>query len=273
MKYHANIVNNNKSLNEFNNYLDKIKYKKGFVAIDLEFNNRNAALIQLNFVIDNSKNIWIIEPNNKLKNKFISNILINSNFIKILHGSESLDIPYMLKYIGNKTMIVKFINQITDTRFICEYYNILHSEHNKCSLYDALLLFNVIDKKKYEKLNNIPLKLGKIWKIKWNINKLEKNILDYVVYDVYYLVNLYKNLWKIIGKDIIKINKLVSFTFLEKFGITNYNNNLHITDDINNIYEQYILQNNDIIKYIQFTKKYYPLFIKNNIINISKSIK
>ena len=87
-----------------NNFLKKymnIKYKK-LVGIDFEFNNinkkRKIALCQINFDTKESKNfIYLFYPPDLSDNqlKIFRDLLNNKDIRFILHGGESLDLPYI----------------------------------------------------------------------------------------------------------------------------------------------------------------------------------
>ena len=74
------------------------------IGIDLEFNkvsrtNRDVALIQLNLEIGSTKEgiIFVLDPKilNDNQIKILVTLLSNIEIIKVLHGGESLDIPYL----------------------------------------------------------------------------------------------------------------------------------------------------------------------------------
>lgn len=273
MDYNVVVVNTKNNKKSFLNFLDVNKDIGGCLGIDLEFNNKIAAIIQLCFVINNIKHLWIIEPNSNVKYNFIKYALVNDKYLKILHGSESLDIPFLFKYINNDDDIIKFISKFVDTRFMCEYYNIKKRlvVPIKCSLYYCLLGFGVVDDKIFNKFMNIEKSMGDIWKIKWDIDNLDK-YLDYVVYDVFYLIELYKNELIYIDQNINKLHDLVRFTLLVKNNIVGIDINTTYNFAINNIYDEFVENHDEILKNIQYTKKYFPLFIKNNIKELSQNI-
>ena len=98
--------------------------------------------------------------------------LFTSKIIKIFHGGESLDFPYLINVIKDPEKIYKFLRYSFDTKFLCEYYKSFKNEKQKCNIYDAMLYFNVMTKEKYDELEVINIKNGPIWKVNWdNINK------------------------------------------------------------------------------------------------------
>src|ERR1700744_3339476 len=179
------------------NYEAKYQYKNKniyFAGIDYEFNNRKIALCQIClFPKKSDKYIWIIDPSelDKIQTNQMINTLFTVNYIyKILHGSDSLDIPYMFKELfdNNQDTILKFIRKVIDTRFICEFSKIITKiENKKCSIYDALLYFGTIDKLKYDNLEKTNKNMGPIQHINWNIHKMSTHHLKYALYDVLFL--------------------------------------------------------------------------------------
>jgi hypothetical protein len=139
-KYHIKEINPN-TLNS-----------KPHVGIDYEFNNRLIALMQINFETfatseyETNSYIWLVNPGefDEEQNKIlIKYLMTNQDIYKILHGPDSLDIPYMydIMFKGNKDVILEFTKKIFDTRFLCEYVRLSLGLDRKCSIYDALLYF------------------------------------------------------------------------------------------------------------------------------------
>lgn len=177
--------------------------KDSFVGIDYEFNNRKIALMQSCFFCKNTQNIvWIINPIelDQIGSKILVDFLMTRRSIyKILHGSDSLDVPYMYQDMFNndKKKIQKFTSRLIDTRFLCEYYRLIDNpEEKKCSLYDALLLFNTISKEKYNQLNEISDIAGPIQDISWNIHKISSFNIKYAYYDVIFLKRFLFDIFK-----------------------------------------------------------------------------
>ena len=103
----------NKKFKEFNN-------ENTIIGLDFEFkkvskDNKEIALMQINLE-NNTKNayIFIIYPpalNNKGSRR-LRKLLCNEKIIKIIHGGESLDIPYIFNnLLKNKFYIFKFKNK------------------------------------------------------------------------------------------------------------------------------------------------------------------
>jgi hypothetical protein len=73
------------------------------MGIDFEFNTKKVALMQILFEVHKKSQIvkkyYIIYPpnlNQKVGDYLKYNIMANTHIIKILHGAESLDIPYLI---------------------------------------------------------------------------------------------------------------------------------------------------------------------------------
>jgi hypothetical protein len=183
------------TINKINETDKKIKF-----CIDFEFNKKELGLMQL--YITKLNVLYLLNPDNfTIENKtiLIDKIFISKN-IKILHGSESNDIPYIFnKLLERKpNLISAFINNFYDTRFICSYLGF-----KKCNLYSALESFNIVDQDKILYLKSIENKMGVIWKIHWDPSKLNTYEKIYALYDVLLLSKLFRK-----QKHICKVKKL-----------------------------------------------------------------
>lgn len=186
----------------------KNKFGKSLViGIDFEFSRGEIALWQICFFPMRTKSpnfVFVVDPNViKDRMEILEKTIFTSPIHKIVHGAESLDIPYIFKDIlkNDVSKIISFSQHVMDTRFLCEYYKLYSDTQNqKCNLYDSLLYFNVIDKAKHEELTDINKKIGKIYNVKWNINTMGADELKYAVYDVLYLRSLIMKIFASIGK-------------------------------------------------------------------------
>ena len=183
-----------------------------FCGIDFEFNmnwrtrERYIAMMQIIFVFNDMtyytpeiKPIYILDPlslSPEHKQKFTQYILCSS-VTKIFHGSDSLDYPHVYSSLLNKSekKFIKFINHSVDTRFLCEISKrlmvragMLKLTDKKCSIYNALLDHNVIDRKKFDTLTQISSTIN--YNKDWIISKLKPPQLMYSAYDVMYLYDL-----------------------------------------------------------------------------------
>ena len=148
--------------------------------------------------------------------------------MKIVHGSESLDIPYILHELLNNNVdyIINFFKSMIDTRYLCEYINLSENKiKNICSLYDLLLNVNVITNDEKNLLDDNENKMGPIYNIFIDIHNLSPELISYSIHDVVYLINLYKKLSNIIininKKNYYLICEIVRFTFMERRFFTN----------------------------------------------------
>ena len=217
--------------------------KNAYVGIDFEFNDHKVELCQLAFIPQrNNKFIFVFDPNDlstKESNYLITHLFTSKYIIKLLHGSDSLDIPYIFQdlFMGNTTYIFDFLCNLIDTRFMCEYNKIIDSNdklknrdiNKKCSIYDALLYFDVINKNTYNELLSInksmesSTKSNKVDdnKYVWDVNKMNEKQLRYAIYDVFYFMDFYTNIMKKSDSGIILIPIFTRLVFMEKWGITN----------------------------------------------------
>jgi len=275
-----------------------------YIGIDLEFNKvsketKDIALMQINLE-NNSKDayIFIFKPSD-LNNDIIIELLTNTHITKILHGSESLDIPYIFnQLLVTKQNIDNFCNNFYDTKFLCEYYNIKNKIKKSCSIYKLLESHNIITPNKLEELEAIEKDMGEIKDIIIDINNLNDNMLKYALYDVLYLPQLikkllsYGNIYRYLLPDIthliFKSKRNIEMDFQDLEQIINIQNNHFIQYNdtkfsLNTIYETYLYQcfefNNLIdINYFKnfftiitkliiyrYISKYFNVLIKRNI--------
>lgn len=196
-------------INSFNiNYMLKFINTNNirYISIDYEYNKGKIRLGQFCINVNNIKYIFIFDPRmfNKNQEEDLINILINQNIKKILHGSETLDLPYILfELIKNKNKNILFLQTLIDTRMLCEYAK---NVNQRCSIYYALLNTDLINQEKYNKLDSIEKSLGpNKFIIDWTITKLSKNKINYALYDVFYLEELYELLKNDIVIDLFRI--------------------------------------------------------------------
>jgi len=232
-------------------YTSTIKNNKGnknyHIGIDLEFNAGLVALMQLNF----GKYLWIIDPRKYEKDKLniiAKKIFTNTKIYKILHGADALDIPYIFSSILNndEQKILKFMKRFIDSRFLCEYVRMSLGEEGKCSIYDAMLYFGTITKKKYDELMNISEAMGPIQDVMWDIKKLSSFHIKYAFYDVLHLIDFLKDIYKIIIEKTPQYVRTYYYTFeiirfaiLERKGVTKV---LEIVKNIINPLNNYLIK-------------------------------
>jgi len=258
-------------------YIQSVFVHRSFITLDFEFNTKKIALMQINFEgkkINGFTNsfIFIIHPPQFEKSyiKFFNKyILENNKIMKILHGSDSLDIPYLYYDLleNNKTAIINFTKTIYDTRFLCEFNNnITNHPEQKCNIYTSLKDRNVITEEKYNELIKNDEEMGPIYEITIDVHKMTKQLLYYTLYDVLFLKFLYLSY---INEDRllhIQINKnsdfyyrdiipeLTRIVFLEKRGILSIINDLKdIIDKMNNYMVKHKNDNMKLIDILDMT--------------------
>ncbi len=288
----------NKLLEEYIiNFISYKEYK--LIGIDFEFNRkknkREIALCQINFMKNKNMDIFLFYPPNIQKDLFKK--LLISDCIKILHGSESLDLPYLFDNIIDINSRDKFCNNLIDTRYLCEYYNSENNtEHVRCRIYDLLLNMKVISQKKYNKLMKNDELMGNIWEINIDVSKSSfinnKKLIKYCVYDVLYLPQLfnkfpkneiYQNIIPELGCVVFilryenKLDKL--YIDISSHNLKKYTINNTIYGTFNDVYIyvfEWIMIDSFIynLYQINYFKKFIELLIKNILYNhLDKSIK
>lgn len=289
------ICKNDKTNKLLEDYIKEFINYKGYklVGIDFEFNRvknkRQIALCQINFIKNKKSDIFLFYPPN-IKKEIFKNLLI-SDAIKILHGAESLDLPYLFDEIISKEDKDIFFHNLIDTRYLCEYYNSSNNIDGRCRIYDLLLNMKVINKKKYDYLMKNDSLMGNIWEINIDITKdsflKNKQLIKYCIYDVLFLPQLYnkfpKNeIYNEIIPDIGNIvfmlryeNKLDElFTDISKYNLNKYIDNFTFNDVYISTFE-WIMTDNLIynLYQINYFKKFIELLIKNILYNyLDKSI-
>lgn len=221
-------------------FLDKFyeykKKKNKYVSIDFEYSNNKIKLWQVCFYYKKSNNIFVIMEKyiNKNNMDIIIKKLLTSKIIKIFHGGESLDFPYLINVIKNPKKIFKFLKYSFDTKFFCEYYKALKNEKQICNIYDAMIYFGVMSQGKYNELQEINKKNGPIWKVNWDHINKNNNLLIYTIYDVIYLKDLLLKMYEIyknenLNEDFYSIQKLNTFVILKRNNI-NFSYEIKVRD-------------------------------------------
>lgn len=258
--------------------------RKNMIGIDFEFNARKIALCQVGFYPHRKyKYTFVLNPKDfdtLETNLLISTVFVQENSYKVMHGSDSLDIPYVYEELFQKNteLIFKFTKYLVDTRFLCEYFKIaIQYQDKKCSLYDALKFFNVINSAQHVELENINKVIGPIYDVKWNVHNMSSYHLKYASYDVVYLKMFVMKIFDIASKEnqhVVNQLKFVTPIFrlwcYEKYNLIEIGNYAkQVTDPLNN----YIIKHttminafNDIIKTLEFV----PIHMKfENYLNIN----
>lgn len=275
-------------LEKFIQFFIEKNNKNKIIGIDFEFNRVNnkrvIALCQINFMINNDdSDIFLFYPPN-INIRLFEKLLISPNITKVLHGAESLDIPYLFDNVIRKENIPKFCENLFDTRYLCEYYNIENNTGGRCRIYELMKQMGAITTKQYDDMIINDRKLGHIWEIHVDVRNMNNpRLVKYCVDDVEYLPHLYNkfpknNIYMKIIPAMTQYNYLVRYTeSLDKMfaNISQYNTkrddiyNMSYNDiynivmiwlNSNNIY--YILYN------INYFKKIMDVIVKNIVYNI-----
>ena len=253
-----------------------------FIGIDFEFNkvsknNRDVALMQIN--IENNSTIgyiFLLYPPDLEYNthKKLIKILTTPTFIKILHGSESLDIPYLFnQLLIKKKLVNKFCINFYDTKFICDYINLSQSidKPKSCSIYDFLVDNKIITKEQNDMLDKNEELMGPIYLININVYELNDSLFNYTLYDVLYLPQLIKKFINLKDNNITIILELTALVNKYKRNIENDFNNLEsLINTINNYFiyynnKKYTLQSIlNIFLIDKISNLYFDIFKKIN---------
>jgi hypothetical protein len=288
-KYNISLVNSKDKINFmidfFNKFIENESNQK-FIGCDFEFNRvqktqREIALFQINLETENNGTIFVFYPPelNDEQNKVLIKLLTNDKIIKILHGGESLDIPYLFdQVLITEENINNFCENLYDTKYLCEYNHIeSNSDNKKCSIYYLLVEAKIITQQKFIDLEGIEEKMGPIYLINIDIHTMSHDVFRYSLYDVLFLPDLIKTFLarsNIFTKLIPEISTIVfKYKRLEYYEINkiktliySYNNNFIKLNGqfylLNEIYNYYLLSlTNKIFKnLIQIT--YFKEFLE-----------
>ncbi|ADO67233.1 putative exonuclease [Cafeteria roenbergensis virus] len=227
--------------------------KKQLLALDFEFNKGTIAMAQLNldnFQVNNMDVILLFDPTDKLILNTFRQVVINKNIWLILHGAESLDLPYLTKQLIKQPKdMVKMFQNFVDTKHLCDYT--LINEEGRCKINYFLEQQHIISKDFLEDMLKNEKKMGPIYLVNVDVTKLKQSLLLYSAYDVVFLPELIRKLkTKIPFIQIIRftqINYMMKYNLLKKFDETK-----KIITSINNSYFKTIpSQNNKLIDIIQ----------------------
>ena len=281
------ICNNDDIIKEMVYYFEKFNNidEKRYVGIDFEFNRsldktkREIALFQINLeTVNDDGIIYMFYPPNLTNDQLVilKNLLLNKDITKIIHGGESLDIPYLFNNLfKSKKEQREFCKNIFDTKYLCEYYNLENNlSENKCKIYYLLKQMDVVTDKQFEYLLKNEEDMGPIYNIRINVKKMSQALINYCAYDVLYLSNLlekfpqnetYQNLIPEITSThfILKQTKFFKKNFKK---VSEFNN--IFTEDKQKLIEYYnkiniiIKRENEYIYEITYFKKFFEIVIK-----------
>ena len=271
--------------------IESLFTKHMYVGVDFEYTNKKIQLAQLNFehAVSLKSMIQMVSPSELgpvITENFITGIMCNRSIKKILHGSDSLDIPYVYSGLldGDTDKIIEFTQALIDTRFLCEYYKLNrgHASDNKCAIYDqesdrsAIHYFKVVSDEQQEKLAELLEAMPAPHDIAWNIRKMPRSQVMYALYDVIFLKYFYYRMINVATMDdssdaekksTIKMYKhiipeLTEFVYLENRDITTLKAKCkEEVDPVNNFF---VRKHGNILKLIDIYKKVSVDLVTNN---------
>lgn len=250
-----------KNLINYQHFLKKSNNQNNYIGLDFEFNpkshtSKKIALAQLyleGYPDINNELGLVFDPTDEIIEDEFRNTLLTDNIKVILHGGESLDIPYLFNELfKNKKEIVKFTSNLIDTKYLCEYDLLINPiEGYRCKIYYLLLQKKVITEKKFNDLIQNEKDMGKIYKIIINVENLSDNLLKYSIYDVIFLPQLIRNLKFESNKDLQIVNTLSQLNFLWKNNlIPSINSQKETIEKIFNSYNKNNIRINEIFNII-----------------------
>lgn len=281
--------------------LESLFNRHFYLGIDFEYTNKKIQLAQLNFEhnIALQSIIFIVSPNEldaSQMNNFIDLIMCNKYIKKILHGSDSQDIPYVYNHMfqDNTNKIIRFTRTLIDTRFLCEYYKLTRDQpsDSRCSIYDqekgrsAIYFFKVISDEQQDKLAELLESLPSPHDIDWHIRGLDKSQVLYAQYDVIYLKYFYYRIIYMALEDeptpegkkgVIELykhvlNEITRFVYLERNNITYLM--AKCKEEVDAVNNYFIRSNNGIFKMIDiYNKVSADLETVNPLVSINKLTK
>ncbi len=254
-------------INFFKKFMETINNNfECYIGIDYEFNkvskgDREVALMQINLE-DNTNigNVFVLYPPelNKNNRDILIKLITHPKLIKILHGAESLDIPYMFhQLLVTKENIEGFCTNFYDTKYLCDYIHISTNKPGKCSIYNLLLDNQIITQKKFDELEKIEQITGPIYLINIDIHNIDFNVFRYSLYDVLFLVELIKKYFTygIVYKSILP--DITHAIYKYKRNIENEFNQIELLVNQSNLY--FIYDNHNIITLQEIWEVYYNI--------------
>lgn len=254
----------------FINQQNKNIKKKFYLGMDFEYNRvrkteRDIALFQINLEseIDDIGTIFVFYPPelNNYHQSVLIDLITNENMYKIIHGGESLDIPYLFdQLLKTEDKIHNFCKNLFDTKYLCEMGHIIENKQKKCSIYYLLEEYNVITSNKFKDLESIEEKTGPIYLIDIKIHKLDFDVFRYSLYDVLFLPDLLNKIFKNQKINIDLIQEITQIVFQYKRNINSINFSFSkIKEDVSKFNVHFIKDNdkiiilNEIYQYYWFT--------------------
>lgn len=213
-------------LKQYLEFLNK-KEEKQILALDFEFNKGTIAMAQLNldyFKLDDHDIILLFDPTDKLIIQTFRKIVLHHNIWLILHGAESLDLPYLTKQLIKKPKdMVKMFKNFVDTKHLCDY-TLLDKDEGRCKINYLLQQQDIITSQFLKDMLENEKKMGPIYLVHVDVTKLKDSLLLYSAYDVIFLPELIRKLMeKTPFIDIVRftqINYMMKYNLLKKFDET-----------------------------------------------------
>lgn len=229
-----NIIKN--LLNKYITFLDK-QSKKQLLGLDFEFNKGTIAMAQLNldkFIIDDYEIVLLFDPTDKNITDLFRKVVLHHNLWIILHGAESLDLPYLSKQLVKKNKdMVKLFKNLIDTKYLCEYT--IQDTQGRCKINYFLQQQNIISKSFLQDMLHNEDKMGPIYLVNVDVSNLSEELLLYSAYDVIFLPELIRTVQKI--TPFIEIVRLTQINYMMKYNfLKEYDNIKQIIAFTNNSY-------------------------------------
>jgi hypothetical protein len=182
-----------------------------FFAIDLEFTRNKFALIQMCFDsgrgADRRRTVYITNA----EFPGLVDLIISPHLVKLLHGSETNDVPWLLEQIPVDKRHMLFINFV-DTRFVAEYL----TPDKPAGLYKALLRYQIITEDEVQRLLAVEKSLGHIQHVDWRLHKISNAAVKYAIEDVLHLRSIYSHARRL-DKTIPQFRNVLRICFLQRF--------------------------------------------------------
>lgn len=269
-----NIIKEKFMINIFLKFIenqDSNPNEKHYLGIDFEFNKvskglREVALMQINLENDsNVGNIFVLYPPNLQENNssILIKLITHPNIIKILHGAESLDVPYLFnQLLKSRKNIENFCKNFYDTKYLCDYDHLVKKYEGRCSIYYLLVENNVMTQTKMDELNKIEERSGPIYMIHINIYKMSDDVFKYSLYDVLYLPDLIK---KFLSQNISYTKIIPEITCLVNKYKRDFENNFYKLEKIiNPLNIHFIYDNSNIILLKDIWEMYWSIINNKN---------
>lgn len=223
-------------IEKYIDFLNKQKEKQ-LLALDFEFNKGTIAMAQLNldkFKIEHQDIILLFDPTDKFITNTFRKLIIHKNIWLILHGAESLDLPYLIKQLIQKpTDMVKMFKNFIDTKYLCDY--ILLDKDGRCKINYFIQQENIISKEFLDEMMLNEKNMGPIYLVHVDVKNLKPSLLLYSAYDVIFLPELIRKIKVYV--PFIEIIRITQINYMMKYNLLKqYVETKNIIALINNSY-------------------------------------